>query len=81
MIAEFVATAARGAQIEYARGNLSLARWERTELSRARVEVPEPLHLVCDAAHEAWRAHLRGDVTLIQRRMGKDDFSYIAVRL
>lgn len=81
MIAEFVANAARGDQVEYARGNLSLARWERTELSRARVEVPEPLDAMCDAANDAWRAHQRGDVTLIQRRMGRDDFSYLAVRL
>jgi len=81
MFVNWMAAAQRGEAYEYARGNLAYNRWLRTRLKQAEEPVPAELNAACDAANDAWRAYKDGLVTLIQRRMGRDDFSYIAVRL
>lgn len=81
MFVNWMATALRGDVYEYARGNVSYSRWKRTRLLMADEAPDAELNLICDQAADAWRAFERGLVTLVQRRMGRDDFSYMAIRL
>jgi hypothetical protein len=80
MLADWLVSAKRGEAFEYARGDLAHSRYWRVRRRMMDQATPD-LDPVCDAGEDAWRLFLAGRVTLTQRRLGKDNFSYLAVRL
>ena len=79
-IIEWAASATPGDQLEYGRGYLASARHERTVAIDADDPVPPEVERFCNAADDAWHLYLADQVALVQRRHGKFDYSYIAVR-
>ncbi len=79
-VVEWCAQAKRGETREYFRGDLAHARHEATTTERSCGFAPPALRARCDEANDAWTLYLGGRVTLIQKRMGASDWSYIAVR-
>jgi hypothetical protein len=79
-VVEWAAQAKRGDAFCYFRGDLAHARHEATTTERNCGFAPPALRMRCDEANDAWTLYLHGRVTLIQKRMGASDFSYIAVR-
>jgi hypothetical protein len=73
--------AKKGESMEYARGNLAAIR-EETRLLHLEKKPTEP-HVkgMLSNANVAFDAYMNGEVALVQRRMGIDDFSYIAQKL
>jgi hypothetical protein len=80
MLGDWLASASRGDAFEYARGDLAHARYWRVR-RRMMDEATPDLDGICDAGEDAWRLYLAGRVTLTQRRIGKQNFAYLAVRL
>jgi len=80
-ILEWAASAQPGDTFSYARGNLAYLRNERSKAQRADTAASVMLGIMCDAASDAWRLYGQGTVTLVQRRLGFDDYEYLAVRL
>ncbi|MBX6382106.1 MAG: hypothetical protein IRZ07_03895 [Microbispora sp.] len=77
---DWVKAATRGDTIEYYRGNLAQARHERAVLIDKNKPVPADLDASCARADDAWTLHERGAAHLVQRRIGANEFSYLAVR-
>ena len=91
-IIEWAAHAKRGDQYTYARGNLAFSRHIVREANKEPlpdkhgrlpiIPVPSEADVMNhDGGSDAWRLHERRQVALVQRRMGADDFAYIAQRL
>ena len=80
MLADWLASASRGDVCEYARGDLAHSRYWRVRRRMMDQATPD-LDGICDAGEDAWRLFLAGRVTLTQRRLGKHNFAYLAVRL
>lgn len=73
--------AKRGESMQYARGNLASMREESRVLYVEKKPIPPQTEIMLDNARTAWHAYEKGMVTLVQRRMGWDDFSYIAQKV
>ena len=80
MLADWYAHALRGDSYEYGRGNLAHARYWRVR-RRLADESSAEFDAICDAGEDAWRLYEAGKVTLVQRRIDKDCFAYIAQKL
>lgn len=70
-----------GSKLEYHRGNLALDREKVTTLPNYGGLVAhvfyEPLHSV---GHAAWRAYELGQVELVQKKIGREVYSYFAFK-
>jgi len=76
---QWASTAARGDAITYARGMLACMREEN--IIARRQDEAEPFAAEGAAAADAWQLYQAGKVTLVQRRHGPMDYSYIAQKL
>lgn len=72
--AHWLASAKRGSRFEYHRGDLV------HDSNPDYVASPFAL-AAAQARYAAWQAYETGRCTLLQKRHGKDDYSYFAVRL
>lgn len=80
-ILEWAAQAKRGDQYTYARGNLAGSRFDHAQALKNDIAPSADDDANVASGSDAWRLHERRQVALVQRRMGVDDFAYIAQRL
>jgi hypothetical protein len=80
MIFDWYRAAMPGDSVEYGRGRLATARWELL-VARLKDIPPKPsVAAFCADGEDAWRLYEDSKVTLVQRRYGKDDYGYIAIK-
>lgn len=80
-IVQWMVNAKKGEVYEYARGNLAFMRHEASVNFIQQRPMPAAQLDMLDQARDAWTAYAKGLITLVQRRKGHDDFSYLAMRL
>lgn len=78
-LSRWVEGAGRGQSFEYYRGFLIQDREYELRFKRRPMSYSDRV-LLNSAANRAWGLYLEGAVTLTQRRNGKQDYSYLAIK-